>query len=300
MGKRYDAQVLKAKKPAEAECRICAPHVDIVGVSTECLEHTECGLALTGSEGGYVLRIKRIGDLVHCVKPPLCCISGVFFFLYVFLLIYSCSLSHGMSVPQEIKTDLEGDGRYENVVLSEEGSNSLVIWRDGKKIWQGIPRKWNPWKIQVADVDGDGMKEIIIGVYKSTRFFPEPHNCLFVFGWDGEEAFPKWLGSRLSKPFEDFAFAELDGNAGEELVSLEVTQDGGRCLVVYSWCGFGFVGVWQSQNFAYVSLSRHGADEVLLECSSGEHFLLERNDNSYALRNVQMGKSHTTGESKNE
>lgn len=247
-----------------------------------------------------MLRLERIRTPIHCEEPHRYVMTEFCVCLCVSLVLYSGGPSYGVSGPQEIETDLEGDGRYEKLVLSEEGSNSLIIWRDAKKIWQGIPRKWNPWKIQVADVDGDGMKEIIVGVHKTTRFFPEPHNCLFVFGWDGEEAFPKWLGSRLSKPFVDFTFAELDTNAGEELVSLEVTQNGGRCLVVYSWCGFGFVGVWQSKNFAYASLSRIGADEVLLEFSGGEYSLLERKDNSYSLRHVQMGQSHTTGDPGNE
>jgi hypothetical protein len=185
----------------------------------------------------------------------------------------------------EVQADLEGDGRREKLVLAVTGPHSLTIWRDGERIWQGIPAKWRAWKVQVADVDGDGIEEIVVGVHKTTRFYREPHNCLFVFGWDGQKAFPKWLGSRLSKPFVDFAFAQLDGEAGEELVSLEVTRSGDRCLVVYSWCGFGFVGDWQSQSFARARLARTGSGQVILASPRAERVLV-REGESYRLQNT--------------
>lgn len=247
-----------------------------------------------------MLRNRRGGTPARSLEPRPWAKAGISVCLCVSLVLCSGGPSHGVSGSQEIEADLEGDGRCEKLVLSEESPDSLTIWRDGEKIWQGIPRKWRPWKLLVADVDGDGVKEIIVGVHKTTRFWPEPHNCLFVFGWDGRKAFPKWLGSRLSKPFVDFAFAELDGEAGEELASLEVTQNGGRCLVVYSWCGFGFVGDWQSQDFAYAALSRSSAGEIILALPNGEHFVLERKDNSYNLANVQVNPSRATGGSKDE
>lgn len=191
----------------------------------------------------------------------------------------------------ELQADLEGDGLCETLILAAKGRHSLTIWRDGERIWQGIPREWRAWKLQAADVDGDDVKEIILGVHKRTRFFPEPHNCLFVFGWDGNKAFPRWLGSRLSKPFVDFAFAQLDGEAGEELVSLEVTRSGGRCLVVYSWCGFGFVGDWQSRGFARARLSKSKSGQVMLALPRGKCAVLVRKGQSYRLANAQARPS---------
>lgn len=150
-----------------------------------------------------------------------------------------------------VESDLDRDGKIERIVLDAGRDPTLTIWRGDKRLWQGVPKKWKPWKLTTADVDGDGVREIIVGVHKSTRFFPQPHNCLFVYGWDGTQAFPKWLGSSLSKPFSDFAFANLDDDKAEELVSLETLRDGKRCVVVYSWIGFGFGsdyqrGAWKS------------------------------------------------------
>jgi hypothetical protein len=82
-------------------------------------------------------------------------------------------------------------------------------------------------------------------VYKSTRFFPQPHSCLFVYGWDGKQGYAKWLGSSLGKPFTDFAFIPRHGKPGDELVGLETRRDGKKCVVGYSWIGFGFAVDWE-------------------------------------------------------
>lgn len=137
--------------------------------------------------------------------------------------------------------DLDGDGTLERLVLDRKANLALSIWRGNARLWQGIPARWKPWKIATGDVDGDGKPEILVGVHKATRFFPKPHHCLFVYGWDGRQAFPRWLGSSLSQPFTDFALANLDEDPGHELLSIEVTRDGRRCARIYSWRGFGFV-----------------------------------------------------------
>jgi len=153
-----------------------------------------------------------------------------------------------------LSCDLEGDGRVERVVLQAGRDPALSVWRGEGRLWQGVPKHWKPWKVSTADVDGDGKREIIVGVHKATRFFPKPHNCLFVYGWDGERAFPKWLGSSLSRPFTDFAFADVDGDRADELIALETTRDDARCVSVYSWSGFGFAfdyqrGPWKTARF---------------------------------------------------
>ncbi len=142
--------------------------------------------------------------------------------------------------------DLDGDGKIEKLVLDPTQSSTLTVWRGGKKVWQGIPKRYAPWKLTTGDVDGDGKIEIALGVHKATRFFPKPHNCCFVWGWDGRRAYKKWLGSALSKPFSDFAFGNLDSDRADELIALATRRDGKKCVVVYSWNGFGFDADWES------------------------------------------------------
>ena len=37
------------------------------------------------------------------------------------------------------------------------------------------------YQFRIGDVDGDGVEEALVGVVKSTRFYPEKGNRLFVF-----------------------------------------------------------------------------------------------------------------------
>lgn len=111
-----------------------------------------------------------------------------------------------------------------------------------KEIWRGIPKSLKPWKIMAADVDGDGRMDLGVGVYKKARFHPVMAKRPFVYTWDGKSFVPKWLGSRLSRPFTDFVFADFPG--GPKLVSIEQTVNGENELAVYQWEGFGFTRQW--------------------------------------------------------
>ena len=113
-----------------------------------------------------------------------------------------------------------------------------ILDAQSREICQGVPKSLNPWKVQVADADGDGKEDVAVGVYKKARFHPVMANRLFIYGWDGKGLYPKWLGSRLSRPFTDFLFLD------RKLVAIEKTRDGMNELAVYHWDGFGFTGEW--------------------------------------------------------
>lgn len=119
-------------------------------------------------------------------------------------------------------------------VVALEGQSFRLVFLDRD-------RQYNPWKVLAGDVDGDGTSEVLFAVYKKSRFHPVFANRLFVFGWDGHQLYPKWLGSRLSRPFFDLALAKTEEHACE-LLALEAQEDGGRRIMSYRWCGFGFEG----------------------------------------------------------
>jgi len=146
-----------------------------------------------------------------------------------------------------LRADLDRDGKTERVVLDLRRKKVLSIWRGKRRLWQGLPRKWKPFNLTLADVDGDGKREIVMGVWKSTKYFKKPHNCLYVYGWDGKEVFPKWRGSSLARPFTDFRLADIDKDREAELISLETMRDGKQRVAVYSWVGFGFGFDWESK-----------------------------------------------------
>jgi hypothetical protein len=172
----------------------------------------------------------------------------------ILLLLTICALPFAVraqGLPTIIDADLNHDGRIERVTLDDKSDPALSVSRGRKTLWRGVHARWQPWKLLIADVDGDGRREIVVGIRKATRYFPKPHNCLFIYSWSGRRAFPKWLGSTLSKPFTDFAFSDLDKDGEDELIAIETMRDGKLCVAIYKWNGFGFTldrqrGAWQS------------------------------------------------------
>ena len=105
-----------------------------------------------------------------------------------------------------------------------------------------------PSKIQLGDVDGDGRMDISIVMYKKVKF----HNALakrpFFYNFESEKLVPLWLGSRLSRPFDDFILSDMDGDDISELAAIEVLENKNRILAIYKWEGFGFSLFTQSND----------------------------------------------------
>jgi hypothetical protein len=213
-----------------------------------------------------------------------CALPKILLILLFSSLAYAWSEKH-MPEPAKLSCDLEGDGYLETLIFTPGKPKALAIWREGKLIYEGIPETKKPWKLVIADVDGDGSKEIIVGVHKKTRYFPEPHNCLFVYGWDGTGLYARWMGSRLSKPFFDFAFTPPGDDKQQHLVSLEETPDGRKCIAVYEWSGFGFDGVWQEKGFDRKCRLIRRDNIVSLKLPDGRELELRRQGESYSLQN---------------
>jgi hypothetical protein len=191
-----------------------------------------------------------LGDLIRCfpglskrVTPR--CLVPLFIAVVLSINAYSAAfVAH-------VDADLDRDGRPEIVDIDSGRAMALQVRRGQDVLWQGVPAAWKPWKLELADVDSDGKLEIVVGVFKSTKFFPKPHNCLFIYGWSGDQGFPRWLGSSLGRPFTDFVFTNTGGNASAELVALETTLEGRKSVAFYRWNSFGFTlerqqGDWQA------------------------------------------------------
>lgn len=132
------------------------------------------------------------------------------------------------------RADLDGDGRMETVALTcktfQDGhpmhGEIVVLVEDGPSLRPSLrpafrARNLNPWKVLLADVDGEAGIEVVVGVYKKSRFDPVMARRLFVYNWNGRRLLPKWLGSRLSRRFVDFAVDDVDRDGHNELVALE-------------------------------------------------------------------------------
>jgi hypothetical protein len=174
-----------------------------------------------------------------------------------------------------LEADLDHDGRLERIVLDPAQDLTLSVWQGKQRLWQGVPKRWRPWKLSLADVDGGGRQEIVVGLTKATRFFPKPHNCLFVYGYKDKKVSKKWLGSGLGRPFTDFTFTDMDGDHVKELIALETTIGGRRCVGVYSWAGFGFTLEWERGNWKQARLLGEKQESVRVE-ADGRQITLGR------------------------
>ena len=91
------------------------------------------------------------------------------------------------------------------------------------------------YQFQTGDVDGDGNEDAMVGVIKSTRFYPEKARRLFIFKQVNKKARALWLGSKLGGILEDFRF--VDG----KIRALESTTDSLFVVSDYKWDKFGMV-----------------------------------------------------------
>ena len=62
------------------------------------------------------------------------------------------------------------------------------------------------YRLETGDVDGDGRTEALVGVIKSTRFYPQRGRRLFVFKNYKNRVRSMWMGSKLGGILQDFRF----------------------------------------------------------------------------------------------
>lgn len=156
--------------------------------------------------------------------------------------------------------DVNANGQDELIILTgnkrKEYGKQLIVFAIGDSIRE-IGRKdftdLNPWKLVIGDIDGDNIDEISLGVYKKSPLHPVMAKRPFIYSFVDGGIHPKWRGSRLSRPFTDYCFYDIDGDGIDEIISIEVLEDDKKIINTYKWKGFGFEGFQESKAYDDIS-----------------------------------------------
>lgn len=165
-----------------------------------------------------------------------------------------------LSIEEGIKEydfgDITGDGNDELIILSgdvkKDYGKEVIVFAIGnsiKEIGRKDFKKFNPWKVITGDIDGNGLAEISVGVYKESPLHPVMAKRPFIYTFVDGEIQPKWRGSRLSRPFTDYCFFDLDGDGIDEIIAIELVDENKKIINSYKWKGFGFEGYLESESY---------------------------------------------------
>lgn len=125
-----------------------------------------------------------------------------------------------------------GQGQASDTFAMERVADTLSVLTLGEDRWL-LP--FPVYRFEVADVNGDGSADAIVGVVKATRYDPEVRRRVFVYKNYRGHVRPLWLGSRLGQPVADFHFVVSEG----VLRVMEVERSGLYLVADYRWRSFG-------------------------------------------------------------
>lgn len=126
----------------------------------------------------------------------------------------------------------------EIISLDGEFGSELRIKKKDEEFYIDVS-DLKPWKLDFCNVDG-GEMELALGVYKKTPFDQKFDRRCFLYNIDfkNQKLRPKLRISRLHNPIKDFNLYDLDGDAYDEIISIEEDIDGNYLFGVYDWTNF--------------------------------------------------------------
>lgn len=175
---------------------------------------------------------------------------------------------------------IEGTRAY--AFISKEGRSDygdfFVVFEQGAdkgwtRVYENDFTGLRPWKIRLADIDGDGVEEIVTAVCKVTHFDPEEKNRLFVFNYEDNKLIKKWTGSEIAGRgnWNDFIVGDLLPIPGSEVIFIEQSENGEEHLGVYYWFNFGFQLLAKSGDYKDIQSITITGENLMQITYEGKH-----------------------------
>ncbi|MGB4659419.1 MAG: hypothetical protein WBI07_09580 [Mobilitalea sp.] len=181
---------------------------------------------------------------------------------------------------REIVIDYTQEESFLYAIISQKErmdyGDILVIFEQNKSgIWERIYdnnfEELKPWKIETADIDGDGITEILTAVYKTTHFDDVEKNRMFIFNYRDGILTKKWTGSEIAGTWKDFVVGDLLPVTGDELIFLQESSGNSEKISIYYWFNFGFLLLADSEYYDEIqSVSIMKENRLLLKASMAD------------------------------
>lgn len=136
--------------------------------------------------------------------------------------------------------------------ISQYGDFFVLFEREDKafnRIYENDFKDLMPWKIEVADIDADNTKEILIAVNKTTHLDKEIKNRMFIFNYQDNILVKKWTGSQIAGVWRNFYVGDLLSAPGDELIFIQELDGGKEKVSIYLWFDFSFMMIAESEAY---------------------------------------------------
>lgn len=258
---------------------------------------------------GFNLKVRRTFslELRTCLKMRS---RRLFFLLLLAVTLAGCSSQPETNIISWFKADMDHDTKDELLVITSENAENTLdtgqAYGDYLKLYsefeivndKPVLKKEpdyifdlsdiKPLWVQAGDINGDGVMEIAVCVYKTTKFHPVLAKRPFFYDLTADgELESVWLGSRLARPFEQYILSDVDQDGIDEIVSVEWTENGNKVAAVYDWKGFGFEVKAVSNEIEgeaeFLNYKNCKEDEIVIGIG-GERYRLECEDDGIEFR----------------
>lgn len=149
-----------------------------------------------------------------------------FLFIFYFLFLLGNSVVNSQFSSSLIDID---SAKFQLVVkIKANGPDSITL----------VKRfSYNIFKIRQADIDYDGVDEILLGTIKSTVLDSIFRKRINIWTVELNKITPKWLGSFLVHPLYDFELSQRNGDTF--IITIENEQNDLFLVAEYQWHSFG-------------------------------------------------------------